>query len=48
MAGGRMLSTDRGSGVSMIGRYAVSVPLPDANNETAMSAVGHKRTFVLQ
>jgi hypothetical protein len=39
-----MLSTDRGSGVSMsTGCYAVSVPLPDANNETAMSAVGHSR-----
>jgi hypothetical protein len=44
MAGRRMLSTDRGSGVSMsIGCYAVSVPLPDANNETALSAVGHSR-----
>jgi hypothetical protein len=44
--GRRMLSTDRGSGVSMsTGCYAVSVPLPDANNKTAMSAVGQKRTL---
>ena len=42
--GRRILSTDRDSGVSMIGYYAVSVPLPDANNETAMSAVGQKQT----